>query len=215
MTYAPISIAAIARYWVSQGGTNLGIVGDTRHAAKGRSYHLGRSQLTADAYSRQTTRDQAGLTEASSALDLGKLNGNLGQLRAFSRWFVERCRSNAPGTSDVREFIYSPDGIRVLRWDRERGVKSAPRAGEADVSHLGHSHVSFYRDSERRAKVGLFTPYFVSRKAPSLVPTATIARLKGYIASLEAVDEPTAAQLAKLADYRVRLADYSSRGKET
>jgi hypothetical protein len=162
MTYAPASIQTLARYWTAHGGRNLGIVGDTRHRTRGTSYHLGRSQLTSDAYSRITPRDRAGLSEAASALDLGALNGNLGQLRTFSRWFVERCRTNAPGTSDVREFIYSPDGIRVLRWDRERGVSSAPRTGEADNSHLGHSHISFYRDSQERSKVGLFSPYFVA-----------------------------------------------------
>ena len=164
MTYAPPTITALARYWTQHGGVNLGVVGDTRHKTKGTSYHLGRSDLRTDAYSRTTARDRAGLTDAASALDIGKLNGNLGQLRTFSRWFVERCRANAPGTSDVREFIYSPDGKTVLRWDRERGIKSAPRMGEANDSHLAHSHISFYRDSERRSKVGLFSPYFTPAK---------------------------------------------------
>ena len=62
--------------------------------------------------------------------------------------------------ADVREIIYSPDGQRVLRWDRERGASSMPRPGEADASHLTHTHVSFYRDSEHRDKVPLFAPYF-------------------------------------------------------
>lgn len=218
MTYAPTTITALARYWVSKGGVNLGIVGDTRHQRKGRSYHLGKSQLTSDAYSRQTARDRAGLSEAASALDIGKLNGNLGQLRAFSRWFVERCRSNAPGTSDVREFIYSPDGVKVLRWDRERGVASAPRAGEADNSHLGHSHISFYRDSERRSKVGLFSPYYSQRPvtpaSPKEAPMTTGNRLTdaivtraGYLANeLKAGDNEAAlAQLAKINEFTGRI----------
>jgi hypothetical protein len=97
-------------------------------------------------------------------------------LRTFSRWFVGRCRANAPGTSDVREFIYSPDGRTVYRWDRERGIKSTPRTGEANDSHLSHSHISFYRDSERRSKVGLFSPYFQPAKPaepPKEAPVAT------------------------------------------
>ena len=161
MTYAPPTLVELGRYWTQHGDVNLGIVGDTRHQAKGTSYHLGRSQLTPDAYSRKTHRDRAGLSDAASAIDLGKLNGNLGQLRAFSVWLVKQCQSNAPGTQDIREVIYSPDGKTVLRWDRERGVNSAPRPGEADNSHLGHSHVSWYRDSEKRPKVAAFRPYFL------------------------------------------------------
>ena len=164
MTYAPPALIELGRYWVRHGGVNLGVVGDAAHQRKGTSYHLGRSVLADDAYSRKTARDRAGLTDAASAIDLGKLNGNLGQLRTFSKWFVQRCRTNAPGTQDVREFIYSPDGRTVLRWDRERGVNSAPRTGEANNSHLAHSHISFYRDSEKRSKVGLFRPYFEPAK---------------------------------------------------
>ncbi|MDP2622277.1 MAG: hypothetical protein Q8Q29_00565 [Actinomycetota bacterium] len=160
MTYSPPTLRDLARYWVSKGGVNLGVVGDTRHQVLGRSYHLGRSNLRTDAYSRQTTRDRAGLTDAASAIDLGRLNGSLGHLRTFSVWLVKQCQANRPGTSDIREVIYTDDGKRVLRWDRERGVKSAPRTGEADNSHLTHTHVSFYRDSEKRPKVGVFAPYF-------------------------------------------------------
>ncbi len=66
---------------IANGGVNLGIIGDTAHATLGVSYHLGKSQLTATAYSRQLPRDAAGLTEAASAIDLGKLNGSLTELR--------------------------------------------------------------------------------------------------------------------------------------
>jgi len=171
MTYAPPTLTELARYWQSQGGVNLGVVGDTRHVAKGRSYHLGRSALTADAYSRTTHRDRAGLTEAASALDLGKLGGSYPKLRAFSVWLVERCQTNATGTQDIREVIYSPDGHVVLRWDRERGLASEPKPNEADASHIGHTHVSFYRDSEKRAKVGAFAPYFAPvQEAPVADP---------------------------------------------
>lgn len=66
--------------------------------------------------------------------------------------------------------IYTPDGKTVLRWDRERGVKSEPRPGEADASHITHTHISFYRDSERRPKVGLFAPFFVKPPDTSTEP---------------------------------------------
>lgn len=170
MTTAPATLTALGRYWRSQGGVFLGVVGDTSHVAKGTSYHLGRSALAAGAYSARTPRDRAGLTEQASAIDLGKLGtptvppANYGRLRAFSRWLVEQCQADAPGTSDVREVIYTPDGKVVMRYDRERGVTSAPRRGEADSSHLAHTHVSFYRDSARRPKLALFAPFFAPHK---------------------------------------------------
>ena len=160
MTYNPATLHDLGAFWTAQGGVNLGVVGDTSHIAKGTSYHLGKSQLVATAYSIQTARDKAGLTEAASAIDLGKLDGSLANLRTFSKWFVGQCRVNAPGTSDIREFIYSPDGVTVLRWDRQRGYASAPRAGEADTSHFGHSHASWYRDAEKRDHTTAFRPYF-------------------------------------------------------
>jgi hypothetical protein len=73
---------------------------------------------------------------------------------------VERCRAGAPGTEQIREVIYSPDGRLVLRWDRERGVSSAPRAGEADDTHRYHTHISFYRCFEQQDKTAIFVPFF-------------------------------------------------------
>ena len=160
MTYNPITLQALAKYWVAQGGVNLGVVGDTAHAAKGYSYHLGRDQLSPTAYSVQTARDKAGLTNGASAIDLGRLDGTFMALRTFSKWLVEEARRNAPGTSDIREIIYSPDGKTVLRWDRQRGYNSLPRTGEADDSHLTHTHISFYRDAEQRDHTTAFRPYF-------------------------------------------------------
>lgn len=175
MTYAPASIKALASFWVAQGGVNLGIVGDLAHQAKGYSYHLGKDQLASGAYSARTTRDLAGLTNAASAIDLGRLDGSLVNLRAFSSWLVGRCRTNAPGTYDVREIIYAAvvrGTAIVMRWDRERGYASLPQTGEADDSHLTHTHVSFYRDSELRPKVGLFSPYFEEDMDDRIIPEA-------------------------------------------
>ena len=151
MTYAPGSIRAVADYLTSIGFINLGIVGDADHVTGGTSYHLGKSQLAAGAYSAKTIRDRLGLTEAASALDIGHADKTA--LRALSGRLVARARVNAPGTIDWREIIYSPDGVTVLRWDRERGYDSAPREGEASMSHLTHTHISWYRDSELSEKV--------------------------------------------------------------
>lgn len=171
MTYNPTTLAALGAYWVRQGGVNLGVVGDAAHAGRA-TYHNGKDRIVARLgtsdpaaiaradYSARTTRDRAGLTNAASAIDLGKLDGSYTPLRKFSVWLVEQARKNAPGTRDIREIIYTDDGQRVLRWDRERGYSSAPRTGEADNSHLYHTHISYYRDSENRDKVALFATYF-------------------------------------------------------
>lgn len=132
----------------------VGIVGDTAHAAKGTSYHLGAEELTSDAYSRRTARDRAGLSNAASAEDVGqfRITTALGtfDLRHYTAWLFAQCRASAPDTLDLREVIGTVDGKTVLRWDAERGRSSAPRSGEADSSHLTHTHKAWYRDSEFR-----------------------------------------------------------------
>jgi hypothetical protein len=146
-----------------------------------RGYHLGKDQIFGSQgsctgekwndYSVKTARDKAGLSDARNAIDIQFNRNTLDRgaaklLREFSTWLVAQCQANAPGTADVREVIYSPDGTTVLRYDRERGVKSVPKAGEADKSHTWHTHVSFYRDSEARAKTPTFAGYFVTAPAP-------------------------------------------------
>jgi hypothetical protein len=132
---------------------SLGIVGDSNHRT---GYHLGADRTYAGDYSTLVARDRAGLTNAASALDIG----NHPELRQLSRWLVDRARHNAPGTADIREIIYSPDGVVVLRWDRERGYGSLPQPSTASKSHTTHSHVSRYRDSERRDKIAVFAPFY-------------------------------------------------------
>ena len=163
MTYAPARLKELAAYWTAQGGVNLGIVGDTEHQAKGVSYHLGRDQLSPGAYSAERVRDIAGLTNAASAIDLGRLGGSYPALRAFSDWLARRCVANDPKTVDVVEVIYSPDGKRVLGF--KDGIDFLiPNYG--DASHLTHTHISFYRDSEFRDKTALFKSYF--QKEPEM-----------------------------------------------
>lgn len=168
MSYAPASILQLGRFWVDQGGANLGIVGDLAHAQRA-SYHNGKDRITkygrtrATDYSIRSDRDWNGLTDAAAALDLGLLNGRLTELQAFSVWFAKRCSDRAPGTQDVREVIYSPDGRTVLRWDHVNGRTwlGGTGTGHGDNSHLWHTHISFYRDSQLRSKLGLFSPYFI------------------------------------------------------
>ena len=157
MTFAPPPLVALGRYLVAHKAVNLGVVGDTAHAAKGTSYHLGKSQLSLTAYSRQTARDKAGLSEAASAIDIGRINGTLTELRTFSKWLVAQCQAGK--CPDIREVIHSPDGKTV--WRRESSdnqLRTGP--GQGDNSHLTHTHISFYRDSETRDKIAYVRPYF-------------------------------------------------------
>jgi len=178
MSYAPATIRAVRAYLLPRTGLSpaaLGIVGDLAHARRA-SYHNGYDRIVsagrtrATDYSIRTDRDWRGKTDAAAALDIG----NFPRLRSLSVWLVQQARANKPYTSDIRELIYSPDGRTVLRWDRERGFRSLPRQGEADSSHLWHTHISWYRDSEPRGKVGLFRAYF----EPQTVP-AYSARISG------------------------------------
>jgi hypothetical protein len=182
-TVSPQTLTDLVAYWKAQGGVNLGVVGDASHVAKGTSYHLGKSQLTSDAYSTKTARDKAGLTEAASAIDLGKLGGSFAKLRSFSGWLVKQAQVNRPGTSDIREIIWSPDGKAVLRWDRERGYASAPKPSEADSSHRTHTHISWYRDAEGRDHTTAFRPYFAPKPAVYRVHIAHGAVVRVYTVS--------------------------------
>lgn len=159
MTFAPPTLKRLMAYWVAQGGVNLGIVGDTSHMAKGTSYHLGKDDLAAGAYSARLPRDVKGLSNAASAVDLGRLDGTLAALREFSRWFAGECSKGNPAYRDVREVIFwSTARDRVLGWSSE-----APGDGwvndYGDLSHKTHTHISFFRDSEFREKVPMFERY--------------------------------------------------------
>jgi hypothetical protein len=160
MSYAPASLTALGAYLVSKGVVNLGIVGNAAHT---RGYHLGRDRIygvngIGDAdYSVQRARDRTGLTNAASALDIGKVNGTIDGLRELSKWLIVQCQAGrAP---DIREVIYSPDGVTVYRWESSDNViRTGP--GQGDNSHLTHTHISYYRDSEARGKIAVFAPYW-------------------------------------------------------
>jgi hypothetical protein len=126
----------------------VGIVGSASHVATGTSYHLGRGDLDLSKrpYSvYESPRDQRGLDEHASAMDVGWFRVTTARgtfdLRAFSRWLVGLCQSGDPDTVDVREVIYSLDGKTVRRWD-DLGIRST-----GDSSHLTHTHISEYRDA--------------------------------------------------------------------
>jgi len=174
----PATLAALGAFWTAQGGVNLGVVGNTAHTV---GYHLGRDRiydgtgpgLGDNDYSVQHARDRAGLTNAASAIDLGRLDGSLPQLYAFSRWLVARCMADAATRRDIREIIYSPDGDRVQRWS---GIDNAIHTGvgNGDASHIGHSHISYFRDSQARDKIAAFRPYFAEVENMAQLPITDV-----------------------------------------
>jgi hypothetical protein len=197
MTYAPQTLRDLAAYWVSKKGVNLGIVGDLRHLAKGTSYHLGKDQLLSTAYSIQHPRDRAGLTNAASAIDLGKLNGSLGDLRRFSDYLAHRCLAGAPGTHDIREVIYSTGGQTVVGY--KQGVsKLIP--GFGDDSHLTHTHISYFRDSEKRDKRAIFRAYFEGPDTSTEEPDVPGIRLTDVEPGFVTVKDIPGVQAVNVAD---------------
>lgn len=143
----------------------VGIAGGPSHVATGTSYHLGKDQLKMgrNPYSARTARDKAGLANPAtanfaSALDV---DDDLDELREMSVWIVDECRkpNPHPDTLDIREVIYSPDGVNVWTWDREKGQTSPPEK-RGDSSHRTHSHFSFYRDAGLKPKVPIFRRFY-------------------------------------------------------
>jgi hypothetical protein len=170
----------------SLSAVSLGIVGNAAHKS---GYHLGRDrifgpdgQASAD-YSVKSDRDKDFVTTSASALDIG----SFGRLRQLSVFIVDQGMVNAPDTHDIREVIYSEDGIKVLRWDRERGFATKPKE-EGDSSHRTHTHVSWYRDSLDRDKRALFARFF-ELPAPVPVPIP-VPPLQGEI--VKSFDVPKA-----------------------
>lgn len=140
-TTAPDDLRVLQRYLHEATGlplNALGIVGDESHT---RGYHVGYGDLKVHGhladYSRRQRRDQV-RSDAASALDVGDWPG----LRAFSIDLVIACRRRDPRTASIRQVIYSPDGRHVVQWDAI-GEQSG-----GDDSHLTHTHISFWRDTE-------------------------------------------------------------------
>jgi len=187
LTYAPDDLKAVQSYCrnvTGQPWESLGIIHST---PQGGGYHEGRDLLasagrapgeyTTDYSWVESLRDLNGLDDAGSAFDLG---GDFGRFREITLGIVGACERSDPRTVDVREVIYTPDGNTVRRWDR------LGRRDSGDDSHLYHTHVSFFRDSEgRRANadnfLGLLTQLFEGRDVqdeeddmPAGIPTTEI-----------------------------------------
>jgi hypothetical protein len=137
----------------------VGIIGDAAHVG---GYHCGRDRVVRDAAGNitdysvvESPRDRAGLDLDASAMDVGEFEVATAKgtfnLRDFSRWLVAECERAAADTLDIREVIYSLDGVTVLRWDRLR------RRDTGSGSHRTHTHISEFRDANGRNMVALVT----------------------------------------------------------
>lgn len=158
VTYAPKQLTAARGYLIDAYGVDpatVGIVGDAAHNG---GYHCGADRTIDGDYSVvESSRDRNGLTNAAAALDIGnftkKAGGRTLNLRSLSVWLVKQCKANTADTRDIREVIYTDDGRTVKRWDR-LGIRNT-----GDDSHLWHTHISYFRDSESRDKTALFKRY--------------------------------------------------------
>lgn len=212
MTYAPATIRTAQAYWQSRGGVPLGIVGDARHQRRA-SYHNGQDAIerygrtALDDYSIRLPRDREPyLTNAAAAIDLGRLGGTYKGLRDYSNWLVARCLTDPVTRRDVREVIYSPDGDTVQRYS---GPDNVVRVG-GTADHRFHTHISFYRDSERRSKLHLFAPYFTPSE-DDMDLYSTGGKLRTFAKGTPVYDKPGGSQVGTISSadvvYALRAQD--------
>lgn len=200
MSFAPATLSSARNLWLGEippmNPLSMGIVGDDSHAASGTSYHLGKDALLSTAYSIvESSRDRNGLSNAASALDIGNFSisrgGKTHTLRTFSVWLVGQCEAGTPDTADIREVIYSPDGQVVKRWDRLKKRTTGPS------SHLTHTHVSYFRDSESRDKTALYRRYFATIEGDEpMTPAERAVLIKEMWASQPWGSSPATAGIA-------------------
>lgn len=162
MTYTPGPLSALRDYLKPITGLDANALGIQHWTPDGGGYHEGWDLLRmgygwGDYSVSESTRDTQP-TNAASAIDVGDFSviafDRHVTLRDLSLWLVGQCKAGAADTVDIREIIYTPDGVNVRRWDRQ-GVRSS-----GDDSHLYHSHISYFRDAEGRDKVALFRRFF-------------------------------------------------------
>jgi hypothetical protein len=185
MTDSPADIIAVQHYVRSKTGLPWDALGIKHATPQGGGYHEGHDLLHAagrapedpgsDYSYVESQRDRQGLTNSASAFDMGD---GFARFREITLALVVACQRGDPRTRDIREIIYTPDGVTVHRWD-----KLGRRTG-GDSSHLSHTHTSFFRDSEgRRASadnfLGLLRELFEG-PAPLPLPSATTEDDVGY-----------------------------------
>lgn len=161
MSYAPDTLLELRDYLKLKTGlraNSLGIVGDKNHTY---GYHLGADRLRSGDYSAETPRDRAGLSDASSAIDVG----NFSRLVELTTFMLAEARAGR--IPDLRELIGPAEDGRAYRWDFYDGDVVKRRRGD---SHEYHAHFGYYRDAEHRDKVAPFARFFDGADAPKPAP---------------------------------------------
>lgn len=152
---------------------DVGIVGDGIHAHTG-GYHEGRDVLAAigalnsDYSVVEYARDQAGLTDSASALDVSLAWPNGGRAAAI-RWtnlLVADLLAAAPGTECLRAMNYSPDGTAKRRRDKRYGLVEQTSSDSVDI----HTHFELFRDTEGQ-RAGAFSNLLLRRARQAITGT--------------------------------------------
>lgn len=174
MTYADPALVHARTYLIGRGvpAASVGIVGDRSHRSTG-GYHVGNDvlamigKLHTDYSKRQTEKDRPG-SNAAMALDIGGLSGR--QLADLTAWLIAQCRAGTADTRNIREVIGRRSAAGgVILYDA-LGIRDEDD-GSAD--HAGHTHISYYRDSEGEDKTSVFRRYFEGEPAkPPATPAA-------------------------------------------
>lgn len=169
MTNAPSDLLTVRAQVMALTGltdpADVGIVGDGLHARTG-GYHEGHDVLAelgvlgSDYSVVEYTRDQAGLTDSASAMDISLAWPNGGRAAAI-RWnnlLVADLLAGTPGTEGVRAINYTPDGTTRLRRDKRYALAAQDSSDSVDI----HTHLEFWRDTEG-ARAGGFAELLLRR----------------------------------------------------
>lgn len=162
MSEVPPDLAAVARYLRSRDVPVLGIVGDTAHTS---GYHLGRDRIYTVPpgrgnldYSIRHDRDRAGLTNAASAVDIGRHP----RIIDLGRHLIYAARTDRH--EDYAEIIAErSNGTQVWRWTPS-GTTGKPASDE--LYH--HLHVAYRRDSRARAKTDDYRAFYEPTEVPDM-----------------------------------------------
>lgn len=202
MSIAPDSLKECRRYLVEQTAKppeNFSI----RSARSARGYHAGKSQIFGPNgrgwrdYSVRHPRDKAGLSEASSAIDI-KLP--VRQLKALVQYLVAGARD---GSLDIFEIIGPDTDGKANYWSIFTGWMPRPRLASAD--HEWHIHLAYPRDTEFADRVYVFHGYY---EPLPMLPLEEADDLQAPDADteIEALSEQLAELEAKVAKAREVLA---------
>lgn len=137
-------------------------------------YHAGTNEgLTPGSeYSTRRARDRAGLSTASSALDISYRGPRPDGKRftaaskraqiAFTAWLVGEAKA---GRADLMMIVGPGADGRAYGWYRWNGWKPVGPRPKGN-SHEAHTHVSFPRDTEFGDRASMFRPYWPALPTP-------------------------------------------------